>query len=96
MDYYQNRARVLQNKIKMVLLNEWDPIGVRDIPEANDEYDAYVANIYKMLISHKSIHEICDYLWEVETKYMGLIGSKKNTINIAKRLLDVYESVEEV
>ncbi|WP_272939013.1 hypothetical protein [Sinorhizobium meliloti] len=27
--------------VRDVLLRDWDPIGISDIPEAKDEYDAY-------------------------------------------------------
>jgi len=32
-------------------MNEWDPIGVKGIPGAHDEYDSYVSAIHKMLIT---------------------------------------------
>lgn len=35
--------------IQKILLNEWDPIGVSDIPEAQDEYDAYADTVFGML-----------------------------------------------
>jgi hypothetical protein len=34
--------RVAFKAIHDVLLNEWDPIGVNDAPEARDEYDNYI------------------------------------------------------
>jgi hypothetical protein len=33
-----------------VLMREWDPIGVADVPEAQDEYDSYISQTYGMLI----------------------------------------------
>jgi hypothetical protein len=33
------RARTLHEKIKSVLMQDWDPIGVKGIAEAQDEYD---------------------------------------------------------
>jgi hypothetical protein len=80
------RAQSLQSKIKDILLKEWDPIGVQDIPEAQNEYDAYVARIYKLLISKRPEHEIFDYLWWVETEHMSLTGDQQRTRLIVKRL----------
>jgi len=34
------RIREIQNKIRRVLMNEWDPISINDLPEAADEYDS--------------------------------------------------------
>ena len=81
-----DRAKSLHAKIREILLKEWDPIGVQDIPEAQDEYDSYVPSVYKMIISRKPIHEIFDYLWWVETEHMGLTGDRQNTEYIAKTL----------
>jgi hypothetical protein len=45
---YQSREN--RAKIREILMHEWDPIGVRDAPEAQDEYDAYVGRVYVMLV----------------------------------------------
>ncbi len=35
--------------IRGVLMQDWDPCYVRDAPEAQDEYDTYVSQLYRML-----------------------------------------------
>lgn len=80
------RAKSLHAKIGEILLKEWDPIGIQDISEAQDEYDSYVPSIYRMVISRKPIHEIFDYLWWVETEHMGLTGDRQATESVAKKL----------
>jgi hypothetical protein len=41
------RGRKVQDAIRAVLLREWDPIGVaNDDDWPQDEYDAYVGEIY--------------------------------------------------
>jgi hypothetical protein len=47
-DRYQSREH--RAKVREVLMREWDPIGVRDAPEAQDEYDSYVGKAYVMLM----------------------------------------------
>lgn len=81
------RAHALHQKIKDVLLNEWDPIGVHAIPEAQDEYDGYVPTIYSMVISHRPINEVFDYLLWLEAEHMGLTSDKQRTRSIAERLV---------
>jgi hypothetical protein len=51
------RARKIQGQIRLVLLQDWDPIGVADIPEAHDEYNSYVGPMYRMLASSASEDE---------------------------------------
>jgi len=91
---HQNRAKAYHQVIRSALLKEWDPIGVAAIEEAQDEYDAYVSTIYKMLISRKPKHEIFDYLWWLETEHMGLIGDRQATERFADRLFRLPDDVE--
>lgn len=30
-------------------MQEWDPIGVNDVPEAGDEYDGYIGEVYALI-----------------------------------------------
>lgn len=49
---------LLYNKISMILLKEWDPIGIQNTPEAHDEYEAYAASLLELIVSGKLEHEI--------------------------------------
>jgi hypothetical protein len=40
--------------VRRVLLEDWDPIGIRDVPQASDEYDSYVMPIYGILRQRRS------------------------------------------
>jgi hypothetical protein len=76
------------------LLHDWDPIGVADVPEAQDEYDSYVGKIHGMLIRHEPRHKLVEHLWLVETEYMGLSGNRQRTEAIADRLLKLRDELE--
>lgn len=76
----------LMEEIQKILLKEWDPIGIQDIPEAQDEYGSYVSDIYKLIQSKRTESEVFDYLWGIETEHMGLSGDKKHTQTIAHKL----------
>ena len=39
-------SRLIRSQIRRVLLNVWDPIGVKNEPNAQDEYDGYLGEIY--------------------------------------------------
>jgi hypothetical protein len=85
------RAQGLHRSIKDVLLNEWDPIGVAAIPEAQDEYDAYVPTIYRLLITHRPLHELTDFLLWAQTEHMALCADRGHTEAIAERLFGLAE-----
>jgi hypothetical protein len=71
--YESRRIRV---DIRHVLLDVWDPIGVRDEPHAQDEYDSYIGDIYEMLTKGAGDEKITDYLWWVVKERMGLGGAQ--------------------
>ena len=81
----ENRARVRE-----LFMREWDPIGVADSRESADEYDAYVAEAYVMLMDRKAdANTIAAYLHEIATQHMGLSyrGLKDRCIRTAELLV---------
>jgi hypothetical protein len=51
----------------------WDPIGVRDAPEAEDEYDDYVGKVCVMLMQERaSASAIAAHLHDIAIDRMGL------------------------
>jgi len=65
------RSRENRRLLREFFMREWDPIGVRDVPEAQDEYDAYVGKAYVMLVDEKATADDMElYLQSVE-EYMG-------------------------
>jgi len=40
----------------------WDPIGVKDEPNAQNEYDGYLGNVYELLVAGASDERIAEYL----------------------------------
>jgi hypothetical protein len=87
MSDFASKAREAHAVIKRILLTEWDPIGVSEFPEAQDEYDAYVSEVYRLLSRRAGVREMFDYLWWLETTHMGLCGDRQRTEKIAERLV---------
>ena len=82
-----DQARSYHAAIREVLLREWDPIGVGDIPEAQDEYDSYVGQVHGLLLRREPLYKMVDFLWWAETDHMGLCGNRRRTEQVAERLL---------
>lgn len=87
MSHFAEKAKEAHAAIKQILLKEWDPIGVSEFPEAQDEYDAYVSEVYRLLSRRVGSREVFDYLWWLETAHMGLCGNRQRTEKIAERLV---------
>ena len=92
MSDFAARAQKAHREIAEIMMKEWDPIGVSGVPEANDEYDAYVAEVYRLLSRRASSNEIFEYLWWVETEHMALRGDRQRTLRVSSRLADLIET----
>jgi hypothetical protein len=69
------RSRENRRLLRELLMREWDPIGVRDVPTAQDEYDNYTGEAYVMLDRGATTEDMERYLRSVED-YMGLTQTR--------------------
>ena len=82
----ERRAQEIQDAIRAVLLREWDPIGVRDVPEAQDEYDGYVGGVYRLLANGATAPELAEHLARIERDSMGLSPQRGILDDVSSRL----------
>jgi hypothetical protein len=72
------RSRENRRLVRELFMRDWDPIGVRDVPQAQDEYDAYVAKAYVMLVDETAtVDDLAHYLASIE-EYMGLTATTRS------------------
>jgi len=62
-----------RERIRVVLMKHWDPLGVSEVPEAAFDYDFYIDPISELLRSGATEKELVEYLYSTETKEMGLM-----------------------
>ena len=72
----------LHARVREILLRQWDPIGVADVPAAQDEYDSYVGEIASAVRTGHSASEIADHLVLIETDEMGLFGDRDRALGV--------------
>lgn len=89
----ENRARV-----RRVFMDAWDPIGIRGMPGAQDEYDDYVGPVYVMLMDQRAWQRaIAAYLYDVATGHMGLSPHPElvaRSVHTAALLVELRPSLE--
>ena len=73
-DRYESRR--IRDEIRRVLMTAWDPIGVRDEPNAQDEYDSYLGGVFDLLTGGASDDRISAHLWRIVTERMELPAKK--------------------
>lgn len=81
-----NESAGLLENVRQVLMSDWDPIGIRDVSEARDEYDDYARQIVRRLAAGASTAELCKRLLEIETAAMGLPGNRERANEAARKL----------
>lgn len=56
-------------KIRTILFEDWDPLGVGDNPHLSDEYDDYIPGILRLLDAHCTAGQLEQYLVGVEKNW---------------------------
>ena len=83
-------AFAIQDSIRKVLLEDWDPIGIADVPECKDEYDSYIAPIYRILVGSRAGDDLVQALRKIERDEMGVgPASAEVLLPVAKKLLEL-------
>lgn len=58
--------------VRVVLMRDWDPCGIDDVPECADEYDSYIPTVCRLLLDGCSVVDVANYLFWVESERIGL------------------------
>jgi len=86
----------LYQRVDEVLHYIWDPIGVRDMPTARDEYYSYLPTVFSLLTrSDNNDEKIAEYLVYVATDRMGLRETKEHALEIVAILQDWKRTLKE-
>ncbi len=90
----KKKTNNLREKIDQILWNDWDPIGVNDIPEAKGEYTSYADHIVSRLLNNKEDKKaILDYLFWAEVENMGLGTGNANRNIIDNKNVPIVEKI---
>ena len=87
-DSRDKRAAEIQDSIRQILHHDWNPIGFSDLPE--DEYDSYIAPVYRILVGSRSEQELIEFLFSTERDIIGVpCESPEQLRPVARRLLEL-------
>ncbi len=98
----KSKSRSIRIEIRRTLMQEWDPIGVKDEPMASNEYDNYIGDIFELLERNASESNIYEYLLSIESERMGLtdqngspllpLDQREQAANALKTLATLFDS----
>jgi hypothetical protein len=83
------KQKELYIAIARILWEDWDPIGVNEFPEANDEYEGYTPSIFCLVVDHAEKETIALKLHAFEKINMGLPGDVEHCLEIAEKIISV-------
>jgi hypothetical protein len=88
-DSRKSRAAKIQGSIRQVLRHDWNPIGFAEhLPE--DDYDSYIAPVYRILAGSRSEQELIECLLRLESDIIGVpCESPEQLRPVAQKLLEL-------
>jgi hypothetical protein len=79
----------LHGFVRLILLVDWDPLGVFGIPDAMDEYDSYVGEICELLKSGAAREDLIEHLDVLETQRIGVKPYLSRQTGVVDKMLDL-------
>ncbi|WP_428679574.1 hypothetical protein [Sphingopyxis sp.] len=73
--------------IRVLLWDEWDPIGVNETSCLINEYDAYAGEIQTMIQRDADAEEIARHLSRIVNENMGLDADHGRALAVARKLV---------
>ncbi len=90
-DSRDKRAAEIQDSIRQILYRDWNPIGFADLP--GDEYDSYIAPVYRILAGSRSEQELIEFLFRTARDTIGVACETPEHLEqlrpVARRLLEL-------
>jgi hypothetical protein len=77
-------------RLERLLWEEWDPIGVNNLPGSETEYDSYASELLKKLKRGTTVEKIASHLGKAERVHMGLSESHTKNRAVAERIVKLF------
>jgi hypothetical protein len=87
---------VIEDSIRKILMDEWDPVGVRGVPGAADEYDGYIGQVYRIVSGGGTADEIAGCLERIEREVMAVCTSADTRTRVAEQLTGLYADMNRI
>ncbi|MCC6453015.1 MAG: hypothetical protein IT171_08985 [Acidobacteria bacterium] len=76
--------------IRQVLVEDWDPLDIGDEEGLDDEYDAYVTPVYRILVGSRSENDLIEQLGRIEADEIGVTPADVESLRpVAHKLLSL-------
>jgi hypothetical protein len=91
----RSQALEIQDSIRAVLYEDWDPLGINDHLSTQDEYDAYIAPVYRVLVGNRSVNVLTNMLTRIARDEIGVpVGGVEKLHSVAHKLLKLKVTLD--
>jgi hypothetical protein len=77
-------------ELRRLLMEQWDPIGVKNWHGAAIEYDGYRGGVVQLLRDGASGEDVAEYLSQVERERMDMDTTREQLRSVGERLVGWY------
>ncbi len=79
----------------LILLVDWDPVGVFGIRQAEDEYDRYVQGVFELLRTGATDKKIAAHLLALQSQHMGMSPYCSDLRQVTRKLRSLWNDLAE-
>jgi hypothetical protein len=76
------------DRVREVLLRDWDPLSIGDNPNLADEYDSFIPGVLKIVKSSRNAGAVSNHLEDVERE-LGLNSPNEGRDTAARNLIAI-------
>ena len=78
----------LYRRVDEVLHYRWDPCQAAGVPQARDEYNGYLPQVFQLVRRGANAQAVAEHLATIERERMGLPGDAAALLPIGKLLVE--------
>ena len=79
-------------EIRTLLIEKWDPVGVKDMAGLEREYDTYVSGAIGVMVNGGDWQKVSTYLAEIDQKQFGYDSNAEAFNEIAKKAFMIFSN----
>jgi hypothetical protein len=77
-------------ELRRLLMEQWDPIGVKNAPQAADEYDGYLGGVVQLLREGAPAERVAGHLAQIEQSRMDFTTTADQLLPLGEQLVRWY------
>lgn len=82
-------------KLRAILLQDWDPIGIGEVECMADEYDGYLSDLLQLVEDDACVaDDFTNLLLSIERENMALAGNVSRAHSAAEKIMQLIQQLD--